>query len=173
MQSVIVLRTLWRHRIIVALFAVVAVACGWLRPSVVVRLAVVARLRPTRTSDRHAPSQFRGMVRHGRRGTRDVDRRRSGAFALSTLSASDTPHPAHERGDAARRCRTHDATHPCAGHKSGTARHDGVVQVAFGFAERGKREHRRSRERAAPIREDQAPTAFRSILGYLTADLAE
>ena len=43
------------------------------------------------------------------------------------------PRPGPGRGHVARRCRTHDAAHACAGDQSGAARHDGVVQGAFGF----------------------------------------
>ena len=110
-------------------------AGGRLRRAVVVRLAVVARLRQTRTSDRHDP---RPISRDGPTWSMEV---------LATLTDNDLahspyPHFRHPiprspaRGsDVARRRRTHDAAHPRAGHQSGAARHDGVVQGAFGFPE--------------------------------------
>ena len=88
-------------------------------------------VRP-RTSDRDDPVQFHRMVRLGRSSARDVDRRGSGPFAVPAFSASDPP-LGPRRGDVARRRRAHDAAHPCAGDQSGAARHDGVVQGAFGF----------------------------------------
>ncbi len=105
-------------------------------------LPMVARLRQTGTSDRHDPVQFRRMVRLGRSSTRDVDRRRSGGFAVPAFSASDSPLAAPGRGDVARRCRTHDAAHPRAGDQSGAARHDGVVQGTLGFPEGSERQQR-------------------------------
>ena len=84
------------------------------------------------------------MIRSNFTGWSDsVDR------VLATLTDDDLAHspfphfrhpiprsPRHGRGDVARRCRTHDAAHPRAGDQSGAARHDGVVQGAFGFPER-------------------------------------
>ena len=69
------------------------VAGRWLRCAVVVRLAVVVGLRQTGTSDRRDQVQFHRMVRRGRSSTRNVDRRRSGPFAVSAFSASDSPVP--------------------------------------------------------------------------------
>ena len=98
-------------------------------------------VRPERPIDM-IRSNFAGWSDLVDRGTRDVDRRRSGGFAVPAFSASDSPLAAHGRGDVARRCRTHDAAHPRAGDQSGTARHDGVVQGTFGFPERSQRQHR-------------------------------
>ena len=76
------------------------------------------------------------------------------------LARSPFPHFRHpiprpgRRGDVARRCGTHDAAHPRAGNQPGAARHDGVVQGAFGFpeAERHARATVISRARCAGTR---------------------
>ena len=99
-------------------------------------------LRQTGPSDRHDPVQFRRMVRLGGSGTRGVDRRRPGWFAVPTFSASDSSRAALWRGHVARRCRTHDAADPGTGHQSGTARHNGVAQGTFGFQEGIQRQQR-------------------------------
>ena len=84
-------------------------------------------------------SNFAGWSDLVDRSTRDVDGRRSGAFAVPAFSASDSPLATPGRGDVARRCRTHDAAHPRAGDQSGAARHDGVVQGTLGFPQRRER----------------------------------
>ena len=65
------------------------------------------------------------------------------------LARSPYPHFRHpiprdgpRRADIARRRRTHHAAHPRARYQPGAARHDGVVQGAFGFPERDERQQR-------------------------------
>ena len=82
-------------------------------------------LRPQRPIEM-IRSNFHRMVRCGRPGTRDIDRRGFGPFAVPALSASDSP-PGRRRDYVARRRRAHDAAHSRAGDQSGAAGHDGVA----------------------------------------------
>jgi FAD-dependent urate hydroxylase len=73
------------------------------------------------------------------------------------------PQPLDAGGHVARRCRAHHAAHARAGHQPGFARHDGVVQGAFGLPHRDERQQRRPFEGAALVREHQAPPSERRV----------
>ena len=104
-----------------------------IRSAVVVRHAMVERLRQAAAADRDDPVQLHRMDRFDRSIAGYLDRRRPGPFAVPAFSASDSPRVGSRTADVARRRRTHDAADARAGHQSGATRHHGVVQSSFGL----------------------------------------
>ena len=92
------------------------------------------------SSDFVRPERPIDMIRSNFTGWSDSVDRVLATLTDDDLAHSPYPHFRHpipragrRRPHLARRCRAHDAAHPRARDQSGAARHDGVVQGAFGF----------------------------------------
>ncbi len=144
-----------------------------IRSAVVVRHAVVERLRQAAAADRDDPVQLHRMDRFDRSIGRDVDRRRLGPFAVPAFSACDSPRTRSRTAYVARRRRTHDAAHARPGNQSGATRHHGVVPGALGAREPQRPQQSRPVECVALVREHQTSQGQGGVVDGVAAGVPQ